>query len=288
MNFSHIKKRYTLTLFFLAPFVIDVVLTAIVLSVDEALYERLAPFLLAVTQLCLLLFVLRKAKMPWDRIKAEFQIYKSKAMWMDLGVVGMGQLLFSIATTSIVTAIIFAISPSFVTTLYEFVGQMSNDWTVVIWNFIAMALLIPVIEEIVFRGFLFDRVKLRHGLWYTILATSIFFGLLHGISAIGGIVFGIVSCLLCIKYQTLWVPIFLHIINNAIAVLSGLFVTSEELSQSLVLTQASVTADLQLGLILLPISCILLYFAVKRLWPKKVMDTEEAFELQVEDIAPIS
>lgn len=84
---------------------------------------------------------------------------------------------------------------------------------------VAVALLIPVAEEILFRGLLFGAVRKRWGSRSTILITAIIFGASHGdlfyfvpLAAIG-LVLGWTRN----KTGSVWVSAFIHILNNSLA-----------------------------------------------------------------------
>ncbi|MCD6220017.1 CPBP family intramembrane metalloprotease [Candidatus Calescamantes bacterium] len=75
----------------------------------------------------------------------------------------------------------------------------------------------PLVEEIVFRGILYDFLKQRSNIWIGILISSLIFSFLHGYSWIlWGIPFigGITFCILKEKFSSLWAPLTLHIMGN--------------------------------------------------------------------------
>jgi hypothetical protein len=97
-------------------------------------------------------------------------------------------------------------------------------------NHVGVALLVvviaPVLEEILFRGFLLNRWAFKWGTTRAILATSLAFGILHA-DVLGHTVFGLVMCLLYVRSGTLRLPIMAHMLNNGLATVVAL----SELSQ---------------------------------------------------------
>lgn len=85
-------------------------------------------------------------------------------------------------------------------------------------NFAAIVVLLPYLEEILFRGFLLNRCLTRWRPWVAIFITSICFGVLHT-DILGASVFSVFMCLIYMKTGSLTGPLIIHITNNAIAVL---------------------------------------------------------------------
>ena len=78
-----------------------------------------------------------------------------------------------------------------------------------------IAILTPIAEELMFRGYLLDAIKRKHGDWVAIIISSILFGLVHidpytiGVATIGGIIYGWLrvrtgSLLPCIACHMMW------------------------------------------------------------------------------------
>jgi len=85
--------------------------------------------------------------------------------------------------------------------------------------FITLVIIAPVAEEIIFRGYLYGKLKKFVPIWVAILATSIAFAAIHGAwnLAIDTFVLGIVLCLLREITGNIWSSILLHMIKNGIA-----------------------------------------------------------------------
>lgn len=86
--------------------------------------------------------------------------------------------------------------------------------------FLALVVVAPIVEEIVFRGVLYGKMR-RSGLGIipAILITSVLFGLAHWQWNVGLDVFAlsVVSCLLRERTKGIGASIVLHMMKNAIA-----------------------------------------------------------------------
>lgn len=85
--------------------------------------------------------------------------------------------------------------------------------------FIMLAILAPIVEEIIFRGFLYGKLRIKIPKWLAILITSFAFGLVHMQWNVGITVFAmsIVTCILREITGTIYAGILVHIINNGVA-----------------------------------------------------------------------
>lgn len=85
--------------------------------------------------------------------------------------------------------------------------------------FIALVILAPVAEEVIFRGYLFGKLKKSVPVWAAIVVTSITFGAVHGAwnLAIDTFALSVVMCLLREYTGSIWSSILLHMMKNGIA-----------------------------------------------------------------------
>lgn len=85
--------------------------------------------------------------------------------------------------------------------------------------FVSLVLIAPIAEEVLFRGYLFGKLRNHAPLWVAILITSVLFGIVHFQWNVGIDVFvlSIVLCFLRVWTGSLWSPIFLHMLKNGMA-----------------------------------------------------------------------
>ena len=85
----------------------------------------------------------------------------------------------------------------------------------------ALALVVvgPILEEVIYRGLIYGKLRKKHSLVTSILIVSILFGFLHGQWNVGVDVFAlsVVACLMRETTGTIYAGIILHMLKNAIA-----------------------------------------------------------------------
>lgn len=138
--------------------------------------------------------------------------------WTDLGLAPIGFIVYLIGAAILTAA--FSIFPWFVIDQAQDTG-FSNLFSAPdrIVAFISLAIIAPIAEEIIFRGWLYGKLRAKLSLPVAMLLVSVLFGLLHGQWNVGVNVFAM-SLVLCGLREitgTIWSGIILHIIKNAVA-----------------------------------------------------------------------
>lgn len=97
-------------------------------------------------------------------------------------------------------------------------SQISQQYEFVL-AFIMLVIIAPVAEEILFRGYLFGKLRQHVPIWAAILVTSLLFAIVHGAWNVGVDVFAlsIILCLLRVISKSLWPSILLHMLKNSVA-----------------------------------------------------------------------
>lgn len=102
----------------------------------------------------------------------------------------------------------------------NFTGDFGPIWIQVL----LVVVLAPISEEVCFRAMLFGGFRNRFSMWPAALMAGAFFGLLHattGWSAVPVLIFfGIVLAVVYEKTESIWPPILVHLLNNAVALTS--------------------------------------------------------------------
>lgn len=93
--------------------------------------------------------------------------------------------------------------------------------------FVALAVVAPIAEELLFRGYLYRRLRSSASVWLSVLLTSLVFGLahawaghdrpLHWAVVIDTAILSIFLCLLREYTGAIWSSILVHMIKNSIA-----------------------------------------------------------------------
>ena len=88
---------------------------------------------------------------------------------------------------------------------------------------IASIIFAPLIEELVFRGVIFNRLKIRVGIIPAMLISSFIFAIGHDFGGItSAFLFGLCMCILYLKTDNILVPMSVHFINNVAATILAL------------------------------------------------------------------
>ena len=85
--------------------------------------------------------------------------------------------------------------------------------------FVVLVVMAPLIEEAIFRGFLFTKVRKQLNFWPTAIVVSLIFGLVHLQWNVGVDVF-ILSLVLCFvreKTNSIWAGVGIHMLKNLLA-----------------------------------------------------------------------
>jgi membrane protease YdiL (CAAX protease family) len=85
--------------------------------------------------------------------------------------------------------------------------------------FAALVILAPIAEELIFRGYLYGKLRTRLSAIPAIILVSVLFGFMHGQWNVG-IVVGVMSIFLCIAREltgTIYAGVLMHMIRNGLA-----------------------------------------------------------------------
>lgn len=139
--------------------------------------------------------------------------------WMDIAWAPAGAIVYLIVT-ALVSAAAMALLPFIDYSQAQETGfsQLSTQPEYIL-AFISLVIVAPFAEEVLFRGYLFGKLRKHVPLWIAILVTSLLFGLVHFQWNVGVDVFAlsIVLCLLRVVSGSLWPSILLHMMKNGIA-----------------------------------------------------------------------
>lgn len=125
-----------------------------------------------------------------------------------------------------------------------------------------IVLILPVVEELAFRGLILRKLALVKGRFWAMCGSSLLFALLHG-EWLGHFVLGVVCCLLYFR-GGLWLAIAGHILNNLLAMIAVLAESGSYGVAQGFYALSSFHADWWIGALSLLVSVpALLYFIVR-------------------------
>ncbi|MDN5275984.1 MAG: rane protein of unknown function [Candidatus Saccharibacteria bacterium] len=219
---------FVLSSFYLAQVVVGTVLG--ILSESELLPSTsnaiiLNTFVAIVIYTITLLLVIG---LPWwigkrrttkDDLGLQRPLGWNDVVWAPIGYMGY------IILTAVLTTIVMHLIPAFDITSEQNTGfgGVTQNYEYVL-AFLTLVIVAPIAEEVLFRGFLFGKLRKVAPLWLAVIVTSALFGLAHFDPVnntwnlvVDTFALSIVMCLLRIKTNGLWAPILLHMIKNGLA-----------------------------------------------------------------------
>lgn len=204
-----------------AVFFIQAALEAGVLS-DAMLQTTTVQFgasvLIYSLTLCLILGLFQLLQGPIKSIKALLGLSrKPKLRDLYYGLAGYGAYFFlSLIALSVVAIFV----PGFNAHEKQSIGfeHLSSQLEYVM-AFIVLVVLAPVVEETIFRGFLFTKIRQKISFWPTAVIVSLVFGFVHLQWNVGIDVFtlSLVACFLREKTKVIWAGIGVHMLKNFLA-----------------------------------------------------------------------
>lgn len=139
--------------------------------------------------------------------------------WSDIGVALLAFIPYLILA-AVFTGLAASFLPGYNAQQAQDVGfsELSSRFELIL-AFLALVIAAPIIEEVIFRGFLFARLKKHLGVIVGALGTSLVFAILHQQLNIGIDVFAlsIVLCLLRLVTGSIWAGVILHMTKNGLA-----------------------------------------------------------------------
>lgn len=138
--------------------------------------------------------------------------------WTDIGLSVVGYIV-----TIIIAAIVTAIFSNFPWFNANEAQELGYSFYMQGWErglaFLELAVLAPIMEELIFRGWLYGNLRIRVPKWLAILLVSTLFGLVHMQWNVGITVFimSTISCSLREITGSIYAGTLMHIINNTVA-----------------------------------------------------------------------
>jgi membrane protease YdiL (CAAX protease family) len=137
----------------------------------------------------------------------------------DLGLALGGFVIYFIASI-VISALVSVLIP-FDQKQVQDIGFSNPQGLELVMVFVAIVILAPLAEELLFRGFIFQGIRRRLPFWPTAIIVSALFGLVHFQFNVGLDVFALslVLCWLRERTGSLWPGILLHSAKNLVAFL---------------------------------------------------------------------
>ena len=95
-----------------------------------------------------------------------------------------------------------------------------NQYNVVLWvGLLLYGAVSPFVEEVIFRGFVYGRMRVYMPKVLAVLLSSLLFGVYHGniVQGVYGFIMGILYTVVYDKYKNFYLAVFMHSITNLVA-----------------------------------------------------------------------
>ena len=200
--------------------VIDVVIFILMLQQERraALAQSAAVLLLELAYLLPVVFIFAWRGIHWRSLR--FGIFK----WDTLGI-GCGLLMASYIIIIVHNALLFWLG---IDTQGQNIVKLFAELDSPLWFFIVGVIFAPLVEEIFFRGFLFQGFRAQYG-WMTAMFLSAgIFAIAH-LDLVALLPTFILGCLLAYVYHrsnSLWPGMILHFLVNSFGLLGAYFVSN--------------------------------------------------------------
>ncbi len=169
--------------------------------------------------LCLFITIFVPWKIAHNKTTRDELGLRGAPTWTDILLAPIGFIVFMLATTAILM-VMQAVLPGIDWSQSQDVGfdnLLTNaDF---LMAFISLVVVAPIAEEIIFRGWLYGKMRAKMPALPAMLLVSILFGLVHGQWNVGVTVF-VMSLAMCTLREltgTIWGGILIHIIKNGLA-----------------------------------------------------------------------
>jgi uncharacterized protein len=154
----------------------------------------------------------------WKTTLGELGLSK-RPKWMDLVWLLVSIFVYLILTVS-VTALAMYLFPSADYEQAQNIGfeALTHHWEYTL-AFVSLVVVAPIAEELIFRGYLFGKLKKYAAVWISILLSAALFAVAHGQwnVALDTFALGIVLATLRVVTGSLWASIVLHALKNGLA-----------------------------------------------------------------------
>ena len=168
----------------------------------------------------LIILVTPKIGRKWGFLKSDRKSVglENLPTWTDLGLGLIGFIVSLLLAAGLI--LVFKIFPWFNAeesqTLIYNIGIVGVDRVVA---FLMLSVVAPIAEEIIFRGWLYGKLRVKLPIPVSILLVSVFFGALHSpfSASLNVFAMSVVACVLRELTGTIYAGIILHIFKNSLA-----------------------------------------------------------------------
>lgn len=178
-------------------------------GVDSGLSPKLTMFYYLVQMLPPIIYVIWARRKAGRRGGIHFGIGRMNAPMLLWGVVLL------LSSSVVIEPLLVLFPPESYDAVTNVIGRG-------FWSIMSVVVCAPLLEEVLFRGLIFESCRERFGGGGAVLISALLFGLIHGVAVqvINAFIVGIILGYIYLRTRSLANVIILHAINNAIAYLT--------------------------------------------------------------------
>ena len=213
---NQIRIRDIIIIYLLSIFVVSgVVFISIKLNHRE-FGDFIFRALTLIFNLIILILLLLKISLSKDDILFLYYDFKKKVNSREIIEVIFIKICIAIGGGKLIISAFYFIDPSIINNFIRESATLVNSLRNYLIN-VVLLLISPLIEEVIFRNIVLNRIIEKFNLCTGIVVSSIVFSSFYAGSGIAGaIALGVINCILYIKYRNIFIPIFVSLINNII------------------------------------------------------------------------
>lgn len=132
-------------------------------------------------------------------------------------------------------------------------------------TFLSAVVLAPLCEELIFRGFVLNKMLLRFSPAKAVILSSVIFGSLHLTMGISPAIVGAVLCIITMKYQSIIPGMVIHSLHN-LAVVMIKYTGASSGESAVVITPAELLPLLIMAVVFVVIGLVWLVFFIRNNW----------------------
>ena len=243
------KEIKTFSAIFWYIFTMFIVISFAIISNNDKLFYN--DNMLSLISSTLFIFVLLyKFRVCKNKLILLIKDYFIKINIKEIGGIVITQLLLSMGISLLLIGITYFTFPDLLSKLLK--SSPVSETSTYGGLFISMLVTVicaPLSEELLFRSIIFKRISRKSNIYIGMIISSIAFGILHiELAVIGAFIFGLVCCILYVKYKNILIPMTVHFFNNLVAFLPQLDISTP--SQSSTITYSDAISFLIMGSLL--------------------------------------
>lgn len=218
--------------------------------------------LIGLIYLMMISYIINKSSYRCSRLRHDLSNLKDREVLWSVLLTFMTQFFISSGGYQLVLSGLYYVNEPLAIEIYENSAFSYQNNQEVIWIYVTIALLVPIFEELLFRGVILSRLLRYFSIILSLILMSICFGVLHGVDFIGATAFAFLCGVLYLKYHNIWAPILVHIINNSLTTLS--LIMDQEISHPIEkLNEESILELSKEGIILIGVGIVLFLLTIK-------------------------